>query len=247
MLRDIQPEADMKVKICGLRTIKDVELINELGPNLAGFVLAKGSHTLTPEQAKLLRSKLRPEIAGVGVFVNETIAKVAAIGNELHLDFLQLHGDEDAAYIRELRKLTKIPVIKAIRLGEKFTQGTEAVNNLLERLTQAGVHSFLFDTLVLGAYGGTGKTFNLELLEELKITVPFFLAGGLNAENVQASISKVKHGKQGKLFQGVDVSGSVETGKQKDRNKVKAFLEAVRMSEKIYFKTMSKARKDGRK
>jgi phosphoribosylanthranilate isomerase len=237
----------MKVKICGLRTIADVALINELKPDLAGFVLAPGSHTLTPEQAKLLRSKLRPDIASVGVFVNETVAKVAAIGNELHLDFLQLHGDEDATYVQELRKLTQIPLIKAIRLGEKFAQGTEGVNILLQSLTQAGVHGFLFDTLVPGAYGGTGKTFNLKLLEELKITLPFFLAGGLNAENVQAIISKVEHGKQGKLFQGVDVSGSVETEKQKDRSKVKAFLAAVRMKQKIYLQAKPKARKDGRK
>jgi phosphoribosylanthranilate isomerase len=237
----------MKVKICGLRTITDVALINELKPDLAGFVLAKGSHTLTPEQAKTLRSKLRPDIASVGVFVNETVDKVASIGNELHLDFLQLHGDEDAAYVQALRELTKIPLIKAIRLGEKFAQGTEDVNALLESLTKAGVHSFLFDTLVPGAYGGTGKTFNLQLLEELKITLPFFLAGGLNAENVQAIINKVEHGKQGQLFQGVDVSGSVETERQKDSSKVKAFLEAVRMNKKIYIKTMSQARKDGRK
>jgi phosphoribosylanthranilate isomerase len=87
----------------------------------------------------------------------------------------------------------------------------------------------------------------LKLLEELKITLPFFLAGGLNAENVQAIINKVEHGKQGKLFQGVDVSGSVETEKQKDRSKVKAFLEAVRMKQKIYLQAKPKARKDGRK
>ena len=210
------------VKFCGIRRPEDIEAVNRLQPDLAGFVFAKSKRQISREQAAGLKKQLDPKIKTVAVLVNMPVEEAAALANSGIADLLQLHGDEDAAYIAVLRKLTKAKIIKAIRL-----QGTEADNTLMKEAQQTDF--YLFDTFVPDAYGGTGKTFSLSLLKGVRIEKPFFLAGGLDADNVAGIIGQVQ--KDATLlpnFYGVDVSGGIETDGYKDAIKMEAFMKAIR-------------------
>ena len=210
------------VKFCGIRRPEDTEAVNRLKPDLAGFVFAKSKRQISREQAAGLKKQLDPKIKTVAVLVNMPVEEAAALANSGIADLLQLHGDEDAAYIAALRKRTRAKIIKAIRL-----QGTEADNTLMKEAQQTDF--YLFDTFVPDAYGGTGKTFSLSLLKGVRIEKPFFLAGGLDADNVAGIIGQVQ--KETTLlpnFYGVDVSGGIETDGYKDAIKMEAFMKAIR-------------------
>ena len=218
----------VKVKFCGIRRTEDIEAVNRLKPDLAGFVFAKSKRQVTKEQAAALKELLDPGIKTVAVLVNMPVEEAAALANTGIADLLQLHGDEDAAYIAKLKTLTGAKIIKAIRLqnGEP-----EANAKLLTEAAQADY--YLFDTFLPDTYGGTGKTFSLSLLNNLLIDKPFFLAGGLDADNVAKIIGQVQ--KDATLlpnFYGVDVSGGIETDGVKDPIKMEAFMKAIRGKEK---------------
>ena len=210
------------VKFCGIRREEDVKAVNRLRPDFAGFVFAKSKRQITAEAAAGLKKQLDSEIKTVAVLVNMPAEEAASLANKGIADLLQLHGDEDAEYIAALRKLTRAKIIKAIRL-----QGTEADNTLMKEAQQTDF--YLFDTFVPDAYGGTGKTFSLSLLKGVRIEKPFFLAGGLDADNVAGIIGQVQ--KDTTLlpyFYGVDVSGGIETDGYKDAIKMEAFMKAIR-------------------
>jgi len=210
------------VKFCGIRRPEDIEAVNRLKPDLAGFVFAKSKRQISREQAAGLKNRLDPKIKSVAVLVNMPVEEAADLANSGIADLLQLHGDEDAAYIAALRKLTKAKIIKAIRL-----QGTEADNTLMKEAQQTDF--YLFDTFVANTYGGTGKTFSLSLLKGVRIEKPFFLAGGLDTDNVAGIIGQVqKDTTLRPYFYGVDVSGGIETDGYKDAVKMEAFMKAIR-------------------
>ena len=218
----------VKVKFCGIRRTEDIEAVNRLKPDLAGFVFAKSKRQISKDQAAALKELLDPGIKTVAVLVNMPVEEAAALANTGIADLLQLHGDEDAAYIAKLKTLTGAKIIKAIRLqnGEP-----EANAKLLTEAAQADY--YLFDTFLPDTYGGTGKTFSLSLLNNLLIDKPFFLAGGLDADNVAKIIGQVQ--KDATLlpnFYGVDVSGGIETDGVKDPIKMEAFMKAIRGKEK---------------
>ena len=236
----------VKVKFCGIRRTEDIETVNRLKPDFAGFVFAKSKRQISKEQAAALKELLDPGIKTVAVLVaalkelldpgiktvavlvNMPAEEAAVLANSGIADILQLHGDEDAAYIARLRTLSGAKIIKAIRLrsGEP-----EANAKLLTEAVQADY--YLFDTFLPDTYGGTGKTFSLSLLNNLLIDKPFFLAGGLDADNVAEIIGQVqKDATLLPFFYGVDVSGGIETGVVKDPIKMEAFMKAIRGKEK---------------
>lgn len=214
----------VKVKFCGIRRTEDIEAVNRLKPDLAGFVFAKSKRQVTKEQAAALKELLEPGIKTVGVLVNMPVEEAAALANTGIADLLQLHGDEDAAYIAKLKTLTGAKIIKAIRLRST----NRAINaKLLAEAAQADY--YLFDTFLPEAYGGTGKTFSLSLLNSLPIDKPIFLAGGLDAGNVAEIIEQIQSdAKLFPFFCGVDVSGGIETDGVKDPIKMEAFIKAIR-------------------
>lgn len=199
----------VKVKICGLRRKEDIEYANELKPDYVGFVFAKSKRQIEVEQALDLISLLDKEIKTVGVFVNEPVENALKIAQTLNLDVLQFHGDETQDYIDNFKNFT---VWKAIRIKDKED---------LEKTKQFKVNSFVFDTLTKNEYGGTGKTFNWEVLKGFELNVPIILAGGLNENNVEEAIRIVNP-------YAVDVSSGVETEGYKDFKKLKSFIEKVR-------------------
>lgn len=196
-----------KIKFCGLSRNCDIETANALSPDYVGFVFVKNSRRCVSfAQAKELKALLAPGILTVGVFVNEDPRTVAAFLEAGVIDAAQLHGDEDTDYIRGLKSLTKAPLIKAF--------GLRSIHDL------PAVERCPADLVLLDSPGGgTGRLFDWQLLENIQR--PYFLAGGLSAENVGEAIARLRP------F-GVDVSSGIETGGYKDREKMTAFAAAVR-------------------
>lgn len=206
-----------KIKICGLRREEDIAYVNECKPDYIGFVFAKSRRRVTKEQARKLRKLLSLDITPVGVFVNEEPERIAELVQEGIIDMIQLHGDEDEGYVERLRKFVKsAPIIKAVRVA-----GKEDIAKCFHTLTWADF--LLFDTFSQKEYGGTGECFDWNLLKELKggMEKPFFLAGGINSENVREALSLSN------AF-GVDVSSAVETDGVKDREKIHSMVKALR-------------------
>lgn len=199
----------VKVKICGLRRIDDIEFINKLRPDYAGFVFAESKRQVDINLAYKLISKLDKNIKTVGVFVNESIDKVLNTAMTLKLNILQFHGDETMDYIKHFKDFI---VWKAIRVKCKSD---------IEKINQYDVDAVLLDSFTTGNYGGTGRRFDWDILREFKINIPVILAGGLNASNIEDAIKKVKP-------YAVDVSSGVETEGHKDFNKIKEFIKKVR-------------------
>jgi phosphoribosylanthranilate isomerase len=201
-----------KIKICGIFRPEDVGVLNETLPDYVGFVFAEKSHRyVTAAQAKALRNNIDPRITTVGVFVDADPGFITELVREGTIGAVQLHGHEEAAYGRALREQLPpgIPIIRAVTVksAAEVSAGTEDL--------------VLFDH----GDGGTGRAFDHEVIREAAARgtltkLPFFIAGGLNAENVSAVLSLP-------LF-GVDVSGGVETDGVKDPEKIRRFVDAVR-------------------
>lgn len=212
----------MKIKICGLSRLCDIDYVNEARPDFCGFVFARSRRQISIQQAEKLRENLADEIIPVGVFVNEPVENIVWLLENGIVRWPQLHGAEDENYIAELRARTdgKFPIIRALKVSSE-----EDI-----RTAQTSAADFLlFDH---GA-GGTGETFNWNFLHSfcerkadekevrnehlIKIQKPFFLAGGLNLQNLEEA-------RQIPAF-ALDLSSGAETDGFKDREKV---IELVR-------------------
>ena len=193
-----------KLKICGLRRSEDIAYVNEFQPNYAGFILSEPfwRHISLNELAKLT-SDLSNKITPVGVFVNETLDTIIPFSK--YLGVIQLHGDEDDAFIKSLKEHTDCEIWKAIR-----PQTSDDISNACQNCAD----KLLIDSFSKNSVGGTGKVGNWEIIKNAEITKPFFLAGGISADNIKEAIETVKP-------YGIDVSSSVETDKKKDRDKIK--------------------------
>lgn len=198
-----------KIKLCGLRRLCDIEYVNELMPEYVGFVFAKGSRRyVSPEEAAVLRASLKEGIVPVGVFVDESPEVIADLVNSRTIDAVQLHGREDEDYIHALRKLVDCTIIQAFRIAEQ--KEVEAAN-------QSSA-----DYVLLDSGGGSGETFDWSLIKATNRS--YFLAGGLTSANVTSAISELRP-------YGVDASSSLETDGFKDREKLTAFVKAVRLED----------------
>ena len=195
-----------KIKLCGLSRPCDIEAAKGLKPEYIGFVFAPDSKRYAaPEQAAVLRRLLDPAIQAVGVFANESPETVAHLLNGGIIDIAQLHGTEDEDYIKELRRLTEKPVIKAFRV--------ESEKAVFEAEKSSA------DYILLDSGAGTGTVFDWKLPQNLMR--PYFLAGGLSPENVETAVRQLKP-------YAVDASSGLETGGVKDKRKMAAFVSAVR-------------------
>ena len=203
-----------RIKICGMQRIEDIEIVNEFLPDYVGFIMSvqnKFRRQVTVENAKALSQKLNPDIKAVGVFVDEPVEFIRNICSEGIIDLVQLHGHEDNDYINALAKNVKIPIIKAVHV-KNANDITEAENLDCDYL--------LLDTAYKDKIGGGGQRFNWNLIPK-NVSKPFFLAGGLSAENIKQAIKTVNP-------YAVDLSSSVETDGYKDREKVREVIDIVR-------------------
>lgn len=198
----------VKIKICGLRTPEDVAVVNEVKPDFCGFIVEypKSFRSLSRDDLRRLTKHVDPDILSVGVFVNMPVELVSSLLKEGTIGAAQLHGQEDEAYIQELRRRTDRPLIKAFSIKTK------------EDIARALSSSADYILLDQGS-GGTGKTFDWSLVP--RIERPFFLAGGLSMENMKEAISRVQPW-------GVDLSSSLETERRKDPEKIRRTVELIR-------------------
>ena len=208
---NIAESARQRLKICGLSRPCDIEWVNDAGVDFAGFVFTRSRRQVSPEQAKQLHSMLKKEIPAVGVFVNETIETIVGLVEDGVIDWVQLHGQEDEAYINELKSKVSCPVIQAfsVRTKEDVLRARESYADYI-LLDQGG--------------GGTGRTFDWSLLERSKAAenkTPFFLAGGLGVDNLEEAIRTTRP------F-AVDLSSSLETDGRKDAGKIREAVRIVR-------------------
>ncbi len=195
-----------KIKFCGMRTLEDIFAVNEIFPEYVGFVFArKSKRFVTFEQAEKMRGALSKKILAVGVFVNENFVTVAELLNNGTIDAAQLHGEETDDYITKLRGETSKPIIKAFKI------------HTAEDLTAA--EKSTADFVLADAGAGDGKIFDWNLMKNFKRE--YFLAGGLNVDNVGSAIEMLKP------F-AVDVSSGIETDGRKDIGKMKTFAQIVR-------------------
>lgn len=200
-----------KIKLCGLKSLKDIEMVNGLKPEYVGFVLWEKSHrNVSEETLATLKAALLPEIKAVGVFVDETVEKVSHYANTGLIDVIQLHGSEDEVYITKLRE--------ALKGGNTIFKAFKVDAENLKKARESSADMLLFDP-----GKGDGMTFSWEVLKDFER--PFFLAGGLNSENVVRAIETLHP-------YAVDVSSGIETDKVKDSAKAEAFVAAVRGCEK---------------
>ncbi|MEP7131553.1 MAG: phosphoribosylanthranilate isomerase [Acidobacteriota bacterium] len=199
------------VKVCGLTRAQDVALACELGARYLGFNFSSASpRRLTLDTARRLADAAPPGVARVGVFVDEGPEEMRQAAEAARLDFVQLHRrlrseDIDAA---------PRPIFAVARIG-KGSPLPGAGGPL------ARCRAILFDTAVAGMPGGTGETFDWELVAGTRWPVPVFLAGGLSPENVGAAIERVRPA-------AVDVASGVESALGiKDSEKMARFFRAV--------------------
>jgi phosphoribosylanthranilate isomerase len=194
----------IKLKICGIFRDEDVDYLNEFQPDFAGFVFAKSKRRVTSETARRLILKLSDEIIPVGVFVNETAEKIAETANETGIKMIQLHGEESEDFIETLKSKTHLPIIKAIKPNMKIAENADFL---------------LFD----GEYPGSGRPFDKSALP--RTNKPFFIAGGINAVNINEAIALSPYG--------IDLSSGVETNGVKDREKIKEICEIIKHVDNI--------------
>ena len=195
-----------KIKMCGLSRAEDIQAANAIKPDYIGFVFAEISkRKVSALEASKLKSKLDPAVKAVGVFLDDKLDFVASMLNLGIVDVVQLHGSEDEEYIEKVRKITNKPIIKA------FIIRSEEDVKRAEKSTA--------DYILLDGGKGEGRAFDWSLLKEIKR--PYFLAGGLNPDNVGDAVKALKP------F-AVDVSTGIETDGVKDREKMTAFANTVR-------------------
>ena len=196
----------MKIKICGLTRPCDIEAVNNAKPDYIGFVFAESRRKVTLLQASQLRGKLNAGIIPVGVFVDESIENILLPVREGVIEIIQLHGMENEDYICELKQRTEKPIIKAIGVRRKGD---------VQKWSETAADFLLLDN----SKGGTGLSFDWDLIGHTE--KKFFIAGGLNAENIIDVITRVAP------F-AVDVSSGVETDGFKNHEKIIEFIRRVR-------------------
>lgn len=210
----------VKAKICGLNDAAAVDAAVRHGAALIGFVFYPPSpRSVTPDEAASLAAPIGDAVRKVGLFVNPDDAEISAVLEKLPLDYIQLHGSESPERVREIRTRFNIPVLKAIKIDSRESLADipryEAVADML--LFDAKEPKNRADALP----GGNGLAFDWQLLSGVRISIPWMLAGGLDAGNIAEAvrISGARY---------VDTSSGVEFEPgRKNPAAIEAFLKAV--------------------
>ena len=197
----------VKIKICGIKRLEDIEIVNRYNPDYIGFVFADSKRKVSHDLAKELRNNLDSDIIPVGVFVDSPQDEILKLFDEEIIEIAQLHGSESEQFILDLKKKTngELKIINAIEMTQEV--------DLLE------YNDSNSDYLLLDSGKGSGKTFDWSLIRK-DIKKEFFLAGGLNSKNVTQAIDEFNP-------YAIDLSSSLETDGFKDENKIKEIMEVI--------------------
>ncbi|WP_342645502.1 phosphoribosylanthranilate isomerase [Mucilaginibacter sp. CSA2-8R] len=185
----------MKIKVCGMKQPDNIKALAELSPDYMGFICYNLSSRYIADLPADALSALPQSICKTAVFVNEDADSIDALINQFRFDAVQLHGSESPAFCQALQD--RVIVFKAFGVDDDFDFAQ--LNNYAGH-----VDYFMFDTKTIG-HGGSGKTFNWDILAKYKLDVPFFVCGGLSPENI-ASVKEIKH----PAFYGVDLNSRFE-------------------------------------
>jgi phosphoribosylanthranilate isomerase len=174
-----------KVKICGITNLEDALIAVRFGADALGFNFYEQSpRYISPEKARKIIENLPAKILKVGVFVNKGLENILEISETAKLDAVQLHGDESAEFVKELKAKTNLEIIKAFRVSPQFKP---------EDVLKFEVDAVLLDAYSANDYGGTGEKFDWEIAGKVReIVSKMYLAGGLSAKNVAEAIEKVQ-------------------------------------------------------
>ena len=204
-----------KVKICGITNLDDALLSVQLGADALGFnFYEKSPRYITPQKALEILKELPDSGTKVGVFVNMEEYRIGEFVDLLGLNAVQLHGDEDGKFVKDLKQETTAKVVKAFRVSQNFVAND---------IADFEVDAVLLDAYSPNQYGGTGDSFDWHTAQAVKqFTSELYLAGGLTSENVAVAIGTVRP-------EWVDVASGVEseTGK-KDPRKLEDFIRNAR-------------------
>lgn len=197
----------VKIKICGLKRLEDIEMVNRYKPDYIGFVFADTKRKVSHKLASELKANLDSDIISVGVFVDAPKEEILKLFNEGTIEIAQLHGSESEDYIIDLKESTnnELKIINAIEMSED--------TDLL------GYDSSNADYLLLDSGKGSGKTFDWQLIRK-DLKKDFFLAGGLNSENITGAIEQFNP-------YAVDLSSSLEVDGFKNEDKIKEIMEII--------------------
>ena len=204
-----------KIKICGITNLEDARFAAGALVDYLGFIFYdKSPRYIEPGEAGAIINWIEGP-KKVGVFVNQPLDDVNRIAKETGLDYVQLHGEESLEYCELVEK----PIIKVIHNEEETVP--YLLKHQIDQYSDVADY-LLFDTKIKGLWGGTGTTFDWSVITDLDIEIPFFLSGGLNAENVKTAIDAVQP------F-AVDISSSLEQKPGlKDFEKIEAFMDQMR-------------------
>lgn len=197
----------VKIKICGIRRLEDIDIVNKYKPDYIGFVFANSKRQVSHECARELKSKLNTDIISVGVFVNAAQDDILKLFNEDIIEVAQLHGEESEDYVNVLKEKTnnELIIINAIEMSEN--------KDILKYDNSKA------DYLLLDSGKGSGKTFDWRLIRS-DLKKEFFLAGGINSTNIEEAINQFNP-------YAIDLSSSLETDGFKDENKIKEIMEVI--------------------
>ena len=197
----------VKIKICGLKKLEDIEIANRYRPDYIGFVFAQSKRQVTHDLARRLKDNLDPDITAVGVFVDSPAEEILELYDDGTIDMVQLHGSESEEFILNLKEKTncKLKIIKAIEMYDGIDI-TEYDNSKADYL--------LFDS-----GKGSGKTFDWNLIRK-NLKKDFFIAGGLTSQNINEAIDQFNP-------YAVDLSSSLEVNGFKDENKIREIMEVI--------------------
>ena len=197
----------VKIKICGLKRLEDIEIANRYMPDYIGFVFAESKRQVTHDLARKLKANLNPNIKAVGVFVDADADEILELYRDEIIDMVQLHGSESEEFILNLKEKTnhELKVIKAIEMydGIDITEYDDSKADYL-----------LFDS-----GKGSGKTFDWNLIRK-DLKKEFFIAGGLTSQNIKEVIMEFNP-------YAVDLSSSLEVNGFKDENKIREIMEVI--------------------
>ena len=213
-----------RIKICGLTSVADVQMVAAAGVDALGFVFYPPSpRYVRPDQASDLLQAIPPFVVSVGLFVNASESELRAVVSEAPVQLLQFHGDESPQVSAALAAAVNRPFLKAFRVKADTTAQDLLEYEAAFRAASPLFHGLLLDTFVEG-YGGSGKVFDWSLIPK-ELAPRVVLSGGLSVHNATGAVSQVRP------F-AVDISSGVELSKGvKDESKVCAFIDAIRKAD----------------
>lgn len=217
-----KPEAksQLQVKVCGLTKLNQIQELVDLNVDFLGFIFYEKSPRFVLNQLSLEEISNIEHSGKVGVFVNEDLKNIIEISEKANLNFIQLHGDETENFISELREKlnTEIKIIKVIRIGNQTSDELQQTINQ----QPTTINYLLFDT-DSKAFGGTGKIFDWNILNDIEIPIPYFLSGGISLENAH-QLTIINHQP---IALDINSKFEIEAG-NKDLGKVKEFLSLIK-------------------